>query len=116
MRVGCILLLIASAASGQAQTVSFVEPDDGRAPITNALNASAQSIDIYLFRLTDGPITASLVDAAGRGVTVRALLEPCPGDTACDPPLAEAIAACTALQQGGAQVKWANPAFVKTHA
>jgi cardiolipin synthase A/B len=56
------------------------------------------------------------VDAAGRGVTVRALLEPCPGNSACDPPVDEAIAACTALQQGGVQVKWANPAFVKTHA
>ena len=121
MRVVSILLALIAfcVRSSSAQVVPFVEPDDGRAPITNAMDAAGQSIDIYLFRLTDsgpGSITASLVGGAGRGVTVRALLEPCPGNTGCDPPLQEAIDACSALQQGGAQVKWANQAYVKTHA
>jgi cardiolipin synthase len=117
MRIVSILPLIAlGICSVSAQVAPFVEPDDGRAPVTDALDAASQSIDIFLFRLTDNPITASLVGAVARGVTVRALLEPCPGDTACDPPVPEAIAACNALQQGGVQVKWANPAFRKTHA
>lgn len=118
MRIVSILLaLIAFCVhSSSAQVVPFVEFDDGRAPITNAMDTAGQSIDIYLFRLTDDPIIASLVSAAGRGVTVRALLEPCPGDTGCNPPLQEAINACVALQQGGVQVKWANQAYVKTHA
>src|SRR5713101_5153187 len=118
MRVVSILLALIAfcVRSSSAQVVPFVEFDDGRAPITNAMDTAGQSIDIYLFRLTDDPIIASLVSAPGRGVTVRALLEPCPGDTGCNPPLQEAINACVALQQGGAQVKWANQAYVKTHA
>src|SRR5260370_7095262 len=78
-------------ARGNAQTcLPFVEPDDGRAPLTSALDQATQSIDIYVFILTlaaNDEIVNSLRSAVARGVTVRALLDPCPGESAtCDPP------------------------------
>lgn len=99
----------------------FVEPDDGRAPLTGAFDQVNESVDIYIFNLTlpsDDEILDSIRAGVGRGVTVRALLEPCPqeGGAVCVPPNAEATAACELLIDSGVAVKWANPAFPKTHA
>jgi phosphatidylserine/phosphatidylglycerophosphate/cardiolipin synthase-like enzyme len=115
------LLLLLSSTTADGQTVPFVEPTDGRAPIVGAFGQATQSIDLYIFRLTlpsDDPIWVSIRAAVGRGVAVRALLEPCAGDEAavCVPPNADARLACDALTQGGSAVKWGNPAFTKTHA
>jgi phosphatidylserine/phosphatidylglycerophosphate/cardiolipin synthase-like enzyme len=105
----------------EAAVTPFVEPDDGRNPLVSALNQSTSSIDIYVFRLTlagDDAIVIALRNAVSRGVIVQALVEPCPGDSAavCTPPNPDARAACDMLRQVGAAVKWANPAFTKTHA
>ena len=123
LRVGLlsVVLCLLHAASAEAQLLtSFVEPDDGRAPIVSALGQATQSIDIYVFTLTlpsDDPIVAALATAVASGVVVRAVLEPCPGEGAsCTPPDPEAVSGCQILTQAGAMVKWANPAFTKTHA
>src|SRR5262245_58671320 len=120
-RAGLLVLCVLHAASANAQFVtSFLEPDEGRDPITSALSQATQSIDIYVFPLTlsgDDPIVRALSAAAAAGVAVRAVLEPCPGEGAsCTPPDLEAVTACQILTQAGALVKWANPAFIKTHA
>ena len=103
----------------------FVEPDDGRAPLSGiqpdgAFTQATQALDLYIFNLTlpaDDDVVKSIRDASARGVTVRALLEPCPGEGAvCVPPNVEARAACDVLTQGGVTVQWANSAFPKTHA
>ena len=119
----CLLSMVLGllrAASAQAQLTSFLEPDFGRAPIVSALRQATQSIDIYVFILTlpnDDPIVAALADAVASGVAVRAVLEPCPGErVTCIPPDPEAVSGCQILTQAGAMVKWANPAFTKTHA
>jgi phosphatidylserine/phosphatidylglycerophosphate/cardiolipin synthase-like enzyme len=119
--LGFLLLLLTTSAKVNSQTVPFVEPSDGRAPIVAALNQANLSLDFYIFRLTlpaNDPILDSIRAAVARGVIVRALLEPCPGDEAdvCAPPNADARGACELLTQNGAAVKWANPAFTKTHA
>ncbi len=119
---GVLLLLLTNGAKGNSQMAfPFVEPQDGRAPIIGAFNLATQSIDLYIFRLTlpsNDPIVDSLRAATGRGVAVRALLEPCAGEEGelCTPPNVDARAACELLTVGGALVKWANPAFMKTHA
>ncbi len=119
--LGILLVAQLMGARASAQTVlPFVEPDDGRTPLTSALDQATQSIDIYVFILTlagDDEILNSLRSAVARGVTVRALLEPCPGEgVSCVPPDPDAYNACLLLTQAGITVKWANPAFPKTHA
>lgn len=94
---------------------AFVEPEAGRAPLVGLFNSAKQSIDLYVFVLTDLEITTSLASAVKRGVKIRALIEPCPGGS-CKTPVAEALTGCNALLSAGAQIKWANPAFTKTHA
>lgn len=123
-RAGLLFLmpcLFQAIQAGAQLLTSFVEPDDGRDPIVSALSQATLSIDIYVFTLTlpsDDPIVAALSAAASSGVTVRAVLEPCPseGGEACIPPNPDAVNACQILTQAGAWVKWANPAFIKTHA
>lgn len=112
-------LLPAVKADAQLLT-SFIEPDEGRDPITAALGQATQSIDLYVFTLTlpsDDPIVDALAAAVASGVALRAIVEPCPGeDPRCSPPDPDAVSACRILTQIGAMVKWANPAFIKTHA
>lgn len=127
MRLQAALRLIvvagwaAHAVAADAQVMTpFVEPEDGRDPIITALSQATRSIDIYVFALTlsgDDPIVNALRSAAAAGVSVRAVLEPCPGESAsCIPPNPEAVNACVLLTGAGVTVKWANPAFIKTHA
>jgi phosphatidylserine/phosphatidylglycerophosphate/cardiolipin synthase-like enzyme len=119
-----LFLLVCGSVQASGQTTQsvapFVEPNDGRTPLTAALDQATQSIDIYVFILTlpsDDPIVNSLRAAAARGVTARAVVEPCPGEGAsCVPPNPDAQDACAKLIAAGVAVKWANPAFPKTHA
>ncbi len=109
-------ILLATTLLVSAQTMSFVEPEAGRAPLNNAFDQAKKSIDIYLFTFLDDGITASLAKAVARGVTVRAILEPCSGDSTCPKPNKDGITGCTALLASGIQTKWANQVFPKTHA
>ena len=115
-----VLSLLPVAKADAQLLTSFIEPDDGRDPITSALGQATQSIDVYVFTLTlpsDDPIVAALAAAVASGVAVRAIVEPCPGEgVSCNPPGPDAVSACEILRQTGAMVKWANPAFIKTHA
>jgi phosphatidylserine/phosphatidylglycerophosphate/cardiolipin synthase-like enzyme len=129
---GKVLVAGGRNAAFLGQTVPIVEPDDGRAPLLNGppvlpggINQAAQSVDFYVFRLRDDatlsvqPIVDALGAAVLRGVTVRVLLELCPGqdcDPLIDPPTLEAQEGCQLLVSQGVQVKWGNPAFPKTHA
>ena len=111
--------IFAGVAAGQNSSnrvlSAFVEPEAGRAPLTGLFDSARVSIDLYVFVLTDTAITNSLSAAAKRGVQVRAIVEPCPGGS-CTTPVADALTGCNALLGSGASAKWANPAFIKTHA
>ena len=51
----------------------IVQPDDGIAPIVNAIKQARKSIDVLIFRLDRQEIARALEAAVARGVRVRAL-------------------------------------------
>lgn len=52
----------------------LVQPDDGVAPLLEALEGARSSIDMYIFRLTYPAVEEALADAVRRGVVVRTLI------------------------------------------
>jgi phosphatidylserine/phosphatidylglycerophosphate/cardiolipin synthase-like enzyme len=52
----------------------LVQPDDGVAPLLEALEGAKSSIDMYIFRLTYPAVEEALADAVHRGVVVRTLI------------------------------------------
>ena len=64
----------------------FVQPDDGRAPILDELDAARESISLEVYLLSDAEIIAALERAEARGVEVRVILEEQPFGGAGDQP------------------------------
>ena len=64
----------------------LVLPDDSMIPLLDALAAARQSIDIYIFTLSNPDILAALREAVARGVRVRAVVDPAPSDNAAAAP------------------------------
>jgi phosphatidylserine/phosphatidylglycerophosphate/cardiolipin synthase-like enzyme len=91
----------------------FIQPDDGRAPILDALNAAQTSIDLTIYLLSDREVIAALKNAVPRGVVVRVMLEPNP---CCANDNAPQRALFSELQDARIQVQWTNPSFRLTHA
>lgn len=104
------------ALTRSVKVTCFVEPDDGRSPFKKIFEKAETSIDIFLFVLGDKKVASYLTRAVERGVRVRALLEPCPHGNQCEEPNDVALSACQRLHDAGVLLKWANPAFSKTHA
>jgi phosphatidylserine/phosphatidylglycerophosphate/cardiolipin synthase-like enzyme len=52
----------------------LVQPDDGAAPVLDAIEKADRAIDMYVFRLTYPKLERALADAVARGVAVRALI------------------------------------------
>jgi phosphatidylserine/phosphatidylglycerophosphate/cardiolipin synthase-like enzyme len=52
----------------------IVEPDDGAAPLLNAIRHAKRSIDLTIFRFDHSGITEAIKAAVTRGVQVRALI------------------------------------------
>ena len=52
----------------------LVQPDDGAAPVLDAIEKAERAIDVYVFRLTYPKLERALADAVARGVAVRALI------------------------------------------
>jgi cardiolipin synthase len=52
----------------------LVQPDDGAAPLLEAIDSARRSLDVYVFRLDHREVGAALKRAARRGVAVRALV------------------------------------------
>jgi phosphatidylserine/phosphatidylglycerophosphate/cardiolipin synthase-like enzyme len=52
----------------------IIEPDDGIAPLVEAINRAKKSVDVVIFRFDVNAIENALTDAVGRGVAVRALI------------------------------------------
>jgi cardiolipin synthase A/B len=89
----------------------LVLPDDSMIPLLDALAAARQTIDIYVFTLSNPDILAALREAVARGVRVRAVVEPAPSDNA-----AAGHAAMRALNEANVQVRPRPSYFDRVHA
>ena len=102
--------LVTRPASGGGTVGLFVEPDDGRAPILEELDAARDSITPQIYLLSDEEILSALERAEERGVEVRVIIEeePFGGAGGGDDVVAR-------LERAGVEVRWDNPAFRFTH-
>jgi cardiolipin synthase A/B len=88
----------------------FILPDDGIAPVRDALGGARKSIQMVMYLLSEPQIIAALKDAASRGVEVRLILEKNPfGGGSGNEDVGNDLA------KAGVQLKWDNPAFTYTH-
>jgi phosphatidylserine/phosphatidylglycerophosphate/cardiolipin synthase-like enzyme len=88
----------------------FVEPDDGRSPILQELEAAERTITLQVYLLSDNEIIEALERAAARGVEVRVLLEEHPfGGSGLNPKAFER------LEAADVGVRWGNPVFTFSH-
>lgn len=94
-----------------AVTGVFVEPDDGYAPVLDELDGARCTIDLTMYMLTDDMVFASLIDAAGRGVRVRVILDQHPFGM-----FGDQQEAMDRLRDGGVEVAWGASRFQFTHA
>ncbi len=92
-------------------TQLVVLPDDGFAALLAPLAAAQQTIDMYVFTVNNPALLAAVAAAVGRGVRVRAIVEPQPGGHA-----AVGQAGFAALQQAGVAVQWAPTYYPRLHA
>jgi cardiolipin synthase A/B len=89
----------------------LVLPDDSMIPLLDALAAARQTIDIYVFTLSNPDILAALRDAGARGVRVRAVVDPAPSES-----VAAGHAALRALNEANVQVRPRPSYFERVHA
>src|SRR5712691_390161 len=105
-------LLCGGSSGRECQLTLFdVEPDDGPNPLIERLRSARTSIDFVPFMLDEPSILQALGAARERGVKVRVMLEPSPGER---PGIA--ASAQRALQQAGIAVRPVNSSFALTHA
>jgi cardiolipin synthase len=94
----------------QGSHTLFVEPDDGVAPVLDAIVSASTSLEMKMYLLSDRQIIDALKAAQARGVKVRVLLEENPygGGSGNKSVYNE-------LQAAGVAVQWTNPVFRLTH-
>lgn len=98
---------VLSAATGIGL---FVEPQDGRQPILNAITSAQKQILVEVYELTDKQILNALIEEKAKGIAVKVMLEHHPFGSEAINDQAEQT-----LQSAGVAVQWTNPAFALTH-
>lgn len=112
---GCaaaLLALLAGASPARASTgigPFYVEPDATYAPIYTLLRSAKKTLDLTMYELHDPQAVQALVDDAGKGVTVRVLLDKAFSGGAVNPP------AFNQLKANGVNVQWASTKVSITH-
>ncbi len=99
-----------TAASPETRQALFVLPDDGAAPILNAIQSARRAIRLAIYILSDNDTVAALVQAQRRGVDVRVMVEPQPFGGGA--PSRDAVAKLKAV---GVSVRDTNPTFRLAH-
>jgi cardiolipin synthase len=94
----------------QGSHTLFLEPDDGVAPVLNAIVSARTSLEMKMYLLSDREIIDALKAAQARGVKVRVLLEKNPYGSG---PGNKSV--YNELQAAGVAVQWTNPVFRLTH-
>jgi cardiolipin synthase len=103
-------VVVAAVATMHAQAVHALvtEPDQGLTPIYQMLTTATRTIDMTMYELVDTQAEWLLVEATGRGVTVRVILdqnlEQCDNQEAYE-----------YLQSHRVNVVWANKKYAATH-
>lgn len=88
----------------------IIEPNNGRAPIINAINNAKSSIDLIMYGLTDPALIRALIHAKNAGKNVTVLLEPHPYESENENTLAINL-----LKNANIPVETPNPTFQLTH-
>jgi phosphatidylserine/phosphatidylglycerophosphate/cardiolipin synthase-like enzyme len=96
--------------SPQAPVELIVQPDDGLAPLFNAIAGATKSVDLVIYELDDTNIEQALCEAHTKGVAVRVLIENV--STYGKHPNERAHGA---LESCGVSVKWAPSYFALVH-
>lgn len=88
----------------------YIQPQDGKSPIINAINSAQKEILIEVYLLSDKDVIESIKNAKTRGVNVKIILEQHPygGNNLNNKTKQE-------LDKFGVPTKWANPKFTLTH-
>lgn len=89
----------------------FVEPDDGRDPVLDELQAARCGIDVSIYLLTDEIVIDELIASARRGIQVRVMLEEHPFGGGGGQEEVEAQ-----LKAGGVEVRWSGSDIRFSHA
>lgn len=88
----------------------LVLPDDGPEPVLDLIHSAQDSIRFKIYLFTYREVRQALIQAAKRGVEVRALIDPEPvggGESNAE--------TARRLKEGGVEVTWALGAFKHTH-
>lgn len=88
----------------------IVLPDDSAKPLLDMIHSAAHSLRIKLFVLSDPNILRALIDAHGRGVKIRIMLNPARRSGEIQNRGARKV-----LRDAGIDVLDSNPAFEVTH-
>jgi phosphatidylserine/phosphatidylglycerophosphate/cardiolipin synthase-like enzyme len=86
----------------------IIEPDQGMTPIDASLGSPTRTLDLSMYELADTRVESILAADAGRGVTVRVILDHRLEATQNQPAYAY-------LSAHGVQVRWAPPSFRAFH-
>jgi cardiolipin synthase len=97
-----------TATPPAGQLSLLVEPDAGMAPIYALIASARKSIDLTMYELVDIDAELALELAAGRGVSVRVVLDTNREKAANQPAYDE-------LTAMGVHVAWADPRYAATH-
>ena len=102
-------LLPALRPSAEGALALFVLPDDGYAPVVNAIKAAQKSVRLVMYLLLDDDVVDALIAAKRRGVDVRVMVEPEPqGGGGSQDDVAK-------LKAAGVQTRDSAPGFRFTH-
>lgn len=105
-----------SALSETSDYQLFVEPDEGQAPVLDALAGAQKSVDVAVYMLSSPEVIGALAEAHGRGVAVRVLMEPAPFNPS-NPnfPLPTNRRAFEELTAAGVKIRYIKPRFKYLH-
>jgi phosphatidylserine/phosphatidylglycerophosphate/cardiolipin synthase-like enzyme len=97
-----------SCTPANASLVAVVEPQAGFGPLYQAISAARSTVDLTIYELVDPTAETDLAADAGRGVTVRVILDH-------NLERAHNTTAYRYLTAHGVHVVWAAPRYAATH-
>lgn len=108
LAVACTLGVALPAAAQTVTQTLVVEPDQGLTSIYNLINSAKSTIDMTMYELVDTTAQTDLCNAAGRGVTVRVILD-------VNDEKSNNTTAYNQLKSCGVNVVWAWTKYEATH-